>query len=285
MTASTAPAAPEMLQWTATELSAEGFGKARDCAAAIAQWHRGAYNSTRSASARARLGILTPRLVARAAASPHPEELLLGFDGIVRQLPVGTHLFVTLCADPSALTNLLRLVGTAPRLMAQVGRHPEVFEALVADTTDADRMSFADLLAAVSEIARSAASHDQAMERIHAFVRLQRQVLMRDRRVGQVGHRAGHHAAGHAEMDQHAVAARKPHQHVFPAPAKPFHPAARQPRRQPIREGPAQVGARDAGGADQPAFQDLAQAAHHRLDFRQFRHMSPSQQRRYGGRA
>jgi len=174
MTAATAPAAPETLQWTATQLSAEGFGKARECAAAIAQWHRGAYNSTRSASARARLGILTPRLVARAAASPHPEELLLGFDGIVRQLPVGTHLFVTLCADPSALTTLLRLVGTAPRLMALIGRHPEVFEALVADTMDADRMSFADLLAAVSEIARAAPSHEQAMERIHTFVRLQR---------------------------------------------------------------------------------------------------------------
>ena len=174
MTASTAPAAAETAMWTAAHLSAEGFGKARECAAAIAQWHRGAYNSTRSSSARARLGILTPRLIARAAAAPHPEELLLGFDGIVRQLPVGTHLFVTLCADPSALTTLLRLVGTAPRLMALVARHPEVFEALVADTTDADRLSFPDLLAVVSEIARGAASHEQAMERIHAFVRMQR---------------------------------------------------------------------------------------------------------------
>jgi glutamine synthetase adenylyltransferase len=55
------------------------------------EWNRGTYTSTRSARARSNLAELRPHMFAAAQVSDHGDELLSSFDGLVRQLSIGTH--------------------------------------------------------------------------------------------------------------------------------------------------------------------------------------------------
>src|SRR5712672_445548 len=87
-------------------------------------WAR--YPSARSASARTILADLKPRILAAAQASGDAGEMIGGFDSLVRQLSVGTHLFASLAAEPVALACLLALVTRAPRLAARLADQPDL---------------------------------------------------------------------------------------------------------------------------------------------------------------
>ena len=73
-----------------------------------------------------------------------------------------------------------------------------------------------------------------------ALVGLQHQVLVQGNVVASG--RLDQHAARHAQMQQHAVAAVELHQDVLAAPAKAQHARPGQPLRQAGRQRPAQVG-------------------------------------------
>jgi hypothetical protein len=90
--------------------------------------------------------------------------------------------------------------------------------------------------------------------------------------VRRVRDRGDHDAPGHAEMDQHAVAAVQAHQDVFCPPPEADHARAREPLRQPGGKRPAHVRPVDARAHQGPALQARPQAAHHGLNLGEFRH-------------
>ena len=80
-------------------------------------------------------------------------------------------------------------------------------------------------------------------------------------------------------MQQHQVAAGQPHQDVLAAAAEAVDASAGQPLLQALRQRPAQVGAIGDGAHDQAPLQPLLKAAHHRLDFGEFRHWGAARYR------
>jgi glutamate-ammonia-ligase adenylyltransferase len=139
--------------------------------ACLDDWNRGAYHSTRSASARAILTELKPHLLAAARQSDHAQEIIGGFDRLVRQLLVGTHLFASLAADPSALQTLLQLVTRAPRLAPIIAERPDVFDALISREPSADVMSLADMARALTHLKASCATDAELLRRVQHFTR------------------------------------------------------------------------------------------------------------------
>ena len=116
--------------------------------------------------------------------------------------------------------------------------------------------------------AAEAAGVDEAD--VPAVVGLERDMLVQHGRVGAA--QADVHAAGHAEMDQRAVAAIEAHQDVFGTAAETEDPGALEAGREARREGPAQVRPADLGMGDGPALEPGHEAAHHGFDFGEFRH-------------
>jgi glutamate-ammonia-ligase adenylyltransferase len=132
-------------------------------------WTR--YPSARSASARTILADLKPRILAAAQASGDAGEMIGGFDSLVRQLSVGTHLFASLAAEPAALACLLALVTRAPRLAAKLAERPDLFDALLAGTPSADTMSAAELLGALAALRRNGARDAELLRAVQRFTR------------------------------------------------------------------------------------------------------------------
>jgi len=136
----------------------------------------------RSASARSRLAGLKPRVGAIAQASGDADEIIAGFDSLVRQVSVGAHLFASLNADPSALDVLLQLVTRAPRLAPTIASRPDAFDALIAGRPSADAMCFAEIARALCELKAGCGSDTELLRRIQRFTR-QHQFLIGARAV------------------------------------------------------------------------------------------------------
>lgn len=140
-------------------------------AACWSDWGRGAYTSTRSASARLNLEALRPHMLAAAQASGNGGEILGGFDTLVRQLSVGAHLFASLVANPDALQTLLQLVTRAPRLAQTIANRPDVFEALIEDELSAEAMSQGDIVRRLTEFTSGSENDDELLRRVQLFTR------------------------------------------------------------------------------------------------------------------
>ena len=119
-------------------------------AAYWSDWQRGEYPSTRSACARSHLSQLTLQLSAAVQSSIDGDNLLSGFDSLVRQAAAGAHLFASLAGNPSALRTLLQLVALAPRLTPAIACRPDAFDALIAERPSADMMPMEDLVRALA---------------------------------------------------------------------------------------------------------------------------------------
>jgi glutamate-ammonia-ligase adenylyltransferase len=89
----------------------------------------------------------------------------------VRQLLVGTHLFASLAADPSALQTVLQLVTRAPRLAPIIAERPDVFDALISREPSADAMSLADMTRALTNLKASSATDAELLRRVQLFTR------------------------------------------------------------------------------------------------------------------
>ena len=81
-----------------------------------------------------------------------------------------------------------------------------------------------------------------------------------------------HHPPGHAEMGEPCLAVVQFREDVFRAPREAQNAPALQPRREPLRQGKAQLRPALLDALEPPARKRRRQPPHHRLDFRQFRH-------------
>ena len=134
-------------------------------------WRRGTYTSTRSASARSLLAELEPHILAAARMSGDADEIIGGFDSLLRQLSVGAHLFRSLAVDPSALQTLLQLVARAPWLASRIAHRPDMFDALIVHQPSADVMSVSELTGALAGLKHNCATETDLLRGIQVFTR------------------------------------------------------------------------------------------------------------------
>src|SRR5215468_6523401 len=110
------------------------------------------FASVRSESARLNLAALQAQVAAIAQSSEWGDEIISGFEKLVRELSVGTHLFASLADDVGKLTVLLELITRSPRLTATIASRPDLFDLLVSRGRAVDGMSVADVAGRVRDL-------------------------------------------------------------------------------------------------------------------------------------
>jgi [glutamine synthetase] adenylyltransferase / [glutamine synthetase]-adenylyl-L-tyrosine phosphorylase len=108
-----------------------GFLDASEVSATIRGWHFGRYPATRTARSRELLTELMPQLLKTLAETGDAGQAFIAFDAFLRGLPAGVQLFSMLKANPQLLELIARILGTAPRLAAQLSRQPRILEAVL----------------------------------------------------------------------------------------------------------------------------------------------------------
>ncbi len=118
---------PETLQ-TLADL---GFQDPSAISATVRGWHHGRYRATRSARARELLTELMPALLQAFGDTANPDQAFNRFDAFLSRLPAGVQLFSLFCSNPSLLTLVAEIVGTAPRLADWLSRNPLLLDGVL----------------------------------------------------------------------------------------------------------------------------------------------------------
>ena len=173
----------------------------------IARWP--SYPALRSSRAVEIFNRLRPGILNRLAATAHPQEALLAFDGFLEGLPAGVQLLSLFEANPQLIDLLLDIAGTAPALSAYLARNPGVFDAVIAGDFFA---RWPGLEALTREAGALMAAEDDYERKLDAIRRWRREWLFR---VG-VHHLRGLISAArageqYAELAEAVVAALYPH--------------------------------------------------------------------------
>ncbi|MDB5408877.1 MAG: glnE [Rhodospirillales bacterium] len=118
---------------TLATLTRLGFAEPGAVAAAVRGWHHGRYRATQSQRAREILTELVPGLVNAFGASANPDAAFQHFDSFLAKLPAGVQFFSLLHLNPALLALLAEIMGGAPRLAAQLARHPILLDSVLSD--------------------------------------------------------------------------------------------------------------------------------------------------------
>lgn len=96
----------------------------------IEKW-RETLRTLRGSEARSALAAVRPALVEALAAAPEPERALTRLETVIEKVPTAINLFRLFEARPGLLDQVLRVVTLAQPLADDLGRHPELLDALI----------------------------------------------------------------------------------------------------------------------------------------------------------
>jgi len=116
---------------TLRTLSELGFESPENMSATIRGWHSGRFAATRSPRSRERLTALMPELLRALSRTGEPDIAFLRFDQFLSGLPAGVQLFSLLYANPSLLSLIAEICGTAPRLASYLSQNAGVLDAVL----------------------------------------------------------------------------------------------------------------------------------------------------------
>ena len=130
---------------TLEELARLGYSQPAQVLAIVRGWHHGRTPAVRSPQARERLTEVQPLLIAALADTVDPDAAIASFDSFLAELPAGVQLFSLLKANPSLLTLIAGIMGSAPRLARILSRRRRLLDAvldpqLLSAATDADEL-------------------------------------------------------------------------------------------------------------------------------------------------
>lgn len=119
---------------TTRTLKSMGYEEPERAIAMVKAWHHARIRATRSERARQILTEIIPALLEGFAQTPNPDQTLLRFEKFFSGLIAGVQFLSLLQMNPSLVTSLARIFGSAPSLAHQLGAFPDLIEALLADT-------------------------------------------------------------------------------------------------------------------------------------------------------
>ncbi len=108
-----------------------GFREPKAVSATIRGWHHGRYRAMRSTRARELLTELTPALLQALGRAVNPDAAFMSFDRFLSRLPSGVQLFALFHSNPGLLALVADIMGSAPRLAAQLAQHPILLDAVL----------------------------------------------------------------------------------------------------------------------------------------------------------
>ena len=108
-----------------------GFRTPLETSARVRRWLAGEHRSLRSEAARTQLLELLPVLLEQFGRMENPDVALVPFDSFLANLSNGPRLLSLLRQNPSLVSLITMLIGTAPRLADILAQTPQVMDALV----------------------------------------------------------------------------------------------------------------------------------------------------------
>ncbi|MDR9393487.1 MAG: glutamine-synthetase adenylyltransferase [Roseovarius sp.] len=96
----------------------------------IERWY--GYPALRSSRAVEIFKRLRPDILSRLAATAHPNEALMAFDGFLAGLPAGVQVFSLFEANPHLIDLMVDIAGTSPKLAAHLSQNAAVLDAVIA---------------------------------------------------------------------------------------------------------------------------------------------------------
>ncbi|MDE1173889.1 MAG: bifunctional [glutamine synthetase] adenylyltransferase/[glutamine synthetase]-adenylyl-L-tyrosine phosphorylase [Parvibaculaceae bacterium] len=109
-----------------------GFHQVSEISQTVRGWHSGRFAATRSPRSRELLTALMPELLKALGRTSDPDRAFTHFDRFLTGLPAGVQLFSMFYSNPSLLTLLAGICGTAPRLAHYLSQNPAVLDAVLA---------------------------------------------------------------------------------------------------------------------------------------------------------
>jgi glutamate-ammonia-ligase adenylyltransferase len=134
--------------------------------ARIDKW-RETLRTLRGSEARTALAAVRPALVEALAAAPEPERALTRLETVLEKVPTAINLFRLFEARPGLLDQVLRVVTLAQPLADDLGRHPELLDALI----DARALDLPGPVERIAERMRQRApDYERRLDRIREVV-------------------------------------------------------------------------------------------------------------------
>jgi len=159
---------------TLRTLSELGFKNPENMSATIRSWHTGRFAATRSPRSRERLTALMPELLRALSRTGEPDIAFLRFDQFLGGLPAGVQLFSLLYANPSLLSLIAEICGTAPRLATYLSQNAGVLDAVLSPSFFARLPDEAALEGELSEALSAARDFQDVLDFARVWAREQR---------------------------------------------------------------------------------------------------------------
>ncbi len=159
---------------TLRTLSELGFKNPENMSATIRSWHSGRFAATRSPRSRERLTALMPELLRALSRTGEPDIAFLRFDQFLSGLPAGVQLFSLLYANPSLLSLIAEICGTAPRLATYLSQNAGVLDAVLAPSFFTRLPDVATLEQELGETLSSARDFQDVLDFARVWAREQR---------------------------------------------------------------------------------------------------------------
>jgi glutamate-ammonia-ligase adenylyltransferase len=151
----------------AARLKELGFADPDRLAERIATWSNGQIRALRSQAAREAFETLLPQLLERLSAAADPDQALNRWERVLAASPSAINLFNLLNQRPALLDQLVRILVLGPTLADELGRRPELLDALI------DRRAL-DLPGPVEDIAARMKRGEERNDYEHRLDRVRR---------------------------------------------------------------------------------------------------------------
>ncbi len=159
---------------TLKTLSSLGFERPSDIARVIRTWHYGRYRATQSVEARERLTELMPELLKAFGESSRADDALLRFDSFLSGLPAGIQLFSLIGNNPNLLSQIVRIMSSAPRLADIISSRPHVFDGMLDPALMAELPTRSYLAERLKSFLGPARNYEDVLDRLRIFAAEQR---------------------------------------------------------------------------------------------------------------
>lgn len=165
-----APGLPITREALEARLREFGFEDPISARLRIDHWRSGRARSLRTAAAKDAFEAMLPTLVAAFGQSPDPARAMNRFEDVLVRLPSGVNFFRLVTAQPELGEVLTQVLAHAPALADQLGRRPELLDALIDASAFRPVKPLPDLIKTYQRPERQSEDYEQLLDRVRRRV-------------------------------------------------------------------------------------------------------------------
>jgi [glutamine synthetase] adenylyltransferase / [glutamine synthetase]-adenylyl-L-tyrosine phosphorylase len=165
-----APGLPITREALEARLREFGFEDPISARLRVEHWRSGAARSLRTAAARDAFEAMLPTLLAAFGQSPDPARAMNRFEDVIVRLPSGVNFFRLVAAQPELGEVLTQVLAHAPVLADQLGRRPQLLDALIDASAFRPVKPLEELIEDYRRPERQTEDYEQLLDRVRRRV-------------------------------------------------------------------------------------------------------------------